>query len=80
MVELTDLNYMVTKTRTHGRKLEMNGKMLASMFDNELGKNLKISIGYGKELHVDTRNKTIAYVDTNTHEETILDYIIMQER
>lgn len=81
-LESTDLNYMVTKTMTHGRKLEMNGKMLASILadEHEPEETIRISIGYDKELRVDTKAKTISYVDNKTHEETILDYITLQER
>ena len=81
-LESTDLNYMVSKTRTHGLKLEMNGRMLASMLSDECGlkETISIGIGYDKELRVDTKIKTITYVDNKTHEETILDYITLQER
>ena len=81
-LESTDLNYMVSKTRTHGLKLEMNGRMLASMLSDECGlkETISIGIGYDKELRVDTNIKTITYVDNKTHEETILDYITLQER
>lgn len=81
-LENTDLNYMVTKTITHGRKLEMNGKMLASILADEHGpsESISINIGYDKELRIDTKAKTITYVDNKTHEETILDYITLQER
>lgn len=81
-LESTDLNYMVTETKTHGRKLEMNGKMLTSILaaKYEPEETIRISIGYDKELRVDTKAKTINYVDNKTHEETILDYITLQER
>lgn len=78
----TDLNYMVTKTRTHGRKLEMNGKMLASILADGHGlkETISIGIGYDKELRIDTKTKTVTYVDNKTQEETILDYITLQEK
>lgn len=81
-LESTDLNYMVSKTRTHGLKLEMNGRMLASILADKYGpeETIKISIGYDKGLRVDTKVKTISYVDNKTHEEIILDYITLQER
>lgn len=45
-----------------------------------LGETISIGIGYDKELRVDTKIKTITYVDNKTHEETILDYITLQEK
>lgn len=45
-----------------------------------LKETISIGIGYDKELRVDTKIKTITYVDNKTHEETILDYITLQER
>lgn len=73
----------VSKTKTEGRKVTMNGYTLASNIlkavqdgDEEY---VEIILGSGKVLAIDLLTREALYINENTGEETYLDTIIFHE-